>query len=129
MIEPETLTAYLDASHQQATLSSGEQTELIPDIEVLDERTAANLAALFAAFADPSRVRILSVLLEHEVSVGVIAQLVNMTESAVSHQMRGLRQLRLVRARKQGRAVYYALDDDHVSDIFRRGLEHAQHSR
>ncbi len=113
----------------EAALAVREHPDHLPDVTVLDERTAANLAALFGALADPNRVRILSVLLEHEISVGEIARLVNMSESAVSHQMRGLRQLRLVRARKEGRAVYYALDDDHVRDLFARGLEHALHSR
>jgi DNA-binding transcriptional ArsR family regulator len=50
-----------------------------------------------------------------------------MTESAVSHQLRGLRQLRLVRSRKNGRQVYYALDDDHVAKLYRLGLEHVEH--
>jgi DNA-binding transcriptional ArsR family regulator len=56
-----------------------------------------------------------------------LAAAVNLSESAVSHQLRGLRQMRLVRARKVGRQVFYCLDDEHVADLYRRGLEHVQH--
>jgi ArsR family transcriptional regulator len=93
----------------------------------LDDTTASQLAQLFSALGDPSRVRILWVLSGGERNVGDLAQRVGMTESAVSHQLRQLRQLRLVRARKAGRAVFYALDDDHVMDLFQRGLDHVQH--
>jgi ArsR family transcriptional regulator len=93
----------------------------------ISERDAAQLAELFSALADPSRVRILSVIQDEERSVGDIAGEVGISESAVSHHLRGLRMMRLVRARKDGREVYYALDDDHVADLFRRGLEHIRH--
>jgi ArsR family transcriptional regulator len=72
-------------------------------------------------------VRILSAIQDEEMSVGDIAGEVGISESAVSHHLRGLRMMRLVRARKDGREVYYALDDEHVSDLFRRGLEHIRH--
>lgn len=94
---------------------------------LLDDATASQLAQLFSALGDPSRVRILWVLSGGERNVGDLAQRVGMTESAVSHQLRQLRQLRLVRARKAGRAVFYALDDDHVMELFQRGLEHVRH--
>jgi DNA-binding transcriptional ArsR family regulator len=71
--------------------------------------------------------RIISALLERELNVGDIASQLAMTESAVSHQLRGLRQLRLVRSRKEGRQVYYALDDDHVGRLYRLGLDHVEH--
>ncbi len=71
--------------------------------------------------------QIISVLLEGELNVGDIAAQLEMTESAVSHQLRGLRQLRLVRSRKDGRQVYYALDDDHVARLYRLGLDHVEH--
>jgi ArsR family transcriptional regulator len=93
----------------------------------LDEDSAAQLAELFRALGDASRVRILSAITEQELNVGTIAEIVGVSESAVSHHLRGLRQMRLVRARKEGREVYYALDDDHVADLFRRGLEHVKH--
>ncbi|MEZ4710899.1 MAG: metalloregulator ArsR/SmtB family transcription factor [Caldilineaceae bacterium] len=93
----------------------------------LDQPTAAELAELFRAMSDPSRLRILASLLEGELNVGAIAAQVEMSESAVSHHLRGLRQMRLVRADKQGREVYYQLDDDHVVELFKLGLEHVRH--
>jgi DNA-binding transcriptional ArsR family regulator len=94
---------------------------------VLDERTAAAVAELFAAFSDTSRVRIISALAGCEMNVSALAEAVGISESAVSHQMRGLRQMRLVRARKDGRQVFYCLDDNHVAALFRQGLDHVQH--
>jgi DNA-binding transcriptional ArsR family regulator len=96
-------------------------------IGILNEEQAIGLAGLFSALSDPNRVRILSTLIEHELSVQEIADSVGMSHSAVSHQLRGLRQMRIVRAHKRGRQVFYTLDDDHVSDLLRRGLEHIQH--
>ncbi len=88
---------------------------------------ASQLAELFRALSDPSRVRIIAALMDGETNVGALAAIVGISESAVSHQLRTLRQMRLVRARKQGREVYYALDDDHVTDLFQRGLDHVLH--
>ena len=94
---------------------------------LLKENTSTHLAELFSALSDPTRLRIISVLLDSEMNVGEIAAQLEMTESAVSHQLRGLRHMRLVRARKNGRQVYYALDDDHVAKLYRLGLEHVDH--
>lgn len=94
---------------------------------LLDERTTADMAELFQALADPSRVRIVAALAHDEMSVGALAEAVGLSESAVSHQLRGLRQMRLVRARKKGRQVFYRLDDDHVVELFERGLDHVLH--
>ncbi len=94
---------------------------------VLREDEAAQLAELFRALGDASRVRILSAIAEQELHVGAIAEIAGVSESAVSHHLRGLRQMRLVRARKDGREVYYTLDDDHVTALFRQGLEHVRH--
>ena len=94
---------------------------------LLKENTSTHLADLFNALSDPTRLRIISVLLDSEMNVGDIAAQLKMTESAVSHQLRGLRQMRLVRGRKNGRQVYYALDDDHVAKLYRLGLEHVDH--
>jgi DNA-binding transcriptional ArsR family regulator len=94
---------------------------------LLQEQTSAHLADFFSALSDPTRLRIISVLLDQEMNVGEIAGQLEMTESAVSHQLRGLRQLRLVRSRKDGRQVYYALDDDHVARLYRLGLDHVEH--
>jgi ArsR family transcriptional regulator, lead/cadmium/zinc/bismuth-responsive transcriptional repressor len=94
---------------------------------LLDEAAAAHLASLFSALSDPSRVRIIATLLAGPRNVSDIAQAIGLSESAVSHQLRGLRQMRLVRAQKQGREVYYTLDDEHVVDLFQRGLDHVRH--
>jgi ArsR family transcriptional regulator len=94
---------------------------------LLQEQTFTHLADLFSALSDPTRLRIISVLLVGEMNVGDIAAQLGMTESAVSHQLRGLRQLRLVRARKNGRQVYYTLDDDHIAKLYRLGLDHVEH--
>ena len=96
-------------------------------IKVLNELQASGLANLFSALSDPSRVRILYTLLESELSVQEIAALVEMSHSAVSHQLRGLRQMRMVRAQRNGRQFFYALDDAHVRDLLLRGLDHLEH--
>ena len=94
---------------------------------LLREDISTHLAELFSTLSDPTRLRIVSILLEGEMNVGDIAARLAMTESAVSHQLRGLRQMRLVRSRKDGRQVYYALDDDHVAKLYRLGLDHVEH--
>ena len=94
---------------------------------LLKEQTSTHLADLFSALSDPTRLRIISVLLDGEMNVGDLASQLAMSESAVSHQLRGLRQLRLVSSRKNGRQVFYALDDDHVAKLYRLGLEHVEH--
>jgi ArsR family transcriptional regulator, lead/cadmium/zinc/bismuth-responsive transcriptional repressor len=93
----------------------------------LTELNAIQLAELFSALSDASRVRIISLLIEGEMSVSALAEELKMTESAVSHQLRGLRQMRLVRARKEGRQVFYTLDDDHVAKLYSLGLDHVVH--
>lgn len=93
----------------------------------LDERTAERVAELFSALSDPNRVRIIAALLDSELNVGEIAESVGMSNSAVSHQMRMLRQIRIVNSSKRGREVYYALDDEHVAELFSRGLDHVKH--
>jgi ArsR family transcriptional regulator, lead/cadmium/zinc/bismuth-responsive transcriptional repressor len=87
---------------------------------------ADDLADLFSALSDPNRVRLISALLESELSVGSLADRLGMTESAVSHQLRGLRHMRLIRGRRDGRQVFYSLADDHVEQLFRMGLEHVR---
>ena len=93
----------------------------------LTEIKAIKLAELFSALSDASRIRIIARLMDGEMHVSAIAEGVNMTESAVSHQLRGLRQMHLVRARKKGRQVFYSIDDDHVSKLFMMGLDHIEH--
>jgi ArsR family transcriptional regulator len=93
----------------------------------LDERTARRIADLFGALSDPSRVRIIAALASREHNVGALAEEIGLSESAVSHQLRVLRQMRLVRTRKSGRQVFYALDDEHIAELFTRGLDHVLH--
>jgi len=93
--------------------------------KVLDEHAAAHLAELFSAFGDTSRVRILSVLTAGAQSVGALAAAVGLSESAVSHHLRALRQMRLVEARRDGRQVFYTLDS-HAIALFKYGLSHVR---
>ena len=94
---------------------------------VIDEELAGQMAELFRALGDTSRIQIIAALTTNDMNVGELADLVNISDSAVSHHLRHLRQMKLVRTRKEGRHVFYSLDDDHVRDLFRCGLEHAQH--
>jgi ArsR family transcriptional regulator len=97
------------------------------DPTALSEGVASKVADFFSAFSDTSRVRIISVLTRGEMNVGSIAKLVGISESAVSHHLRALRQLRLVRAHKIGRQVFYSLDDEHIIEIYKAGVYHVQH--
>ena len=91
---------------------------------LLPERSVAALAETFKVLGDPTRVRILDALSRSELCVHDIARLLALSESAVSHQLRLLRGMRVVRARREGRLVFYALDDQHVVGLFEQGLEH-----
>ena len=105
-------------------------SQYVPDhavAAIISENTAAQLADIFAALADPNRLRIISALAHRELNVGELAKLLGVTESATSHQLRLLRALRIVRARKAGRQVFYFLDDQHIHDLLDRGVAHVQH--
>lgn len=93
--------------------------DTIPNEEVLYD-----LADLFKIFGDTTRIKILCALFKAEMCVCDIAALLNMTQSSISHQLRVLKQARLVKFRKEGKVVYYSLDDDHVKSIFDQGLHH-----
>jgi ArsR family transcriptional regulator, lead/cadmium/zinc/bismuth-responsive transcriptional repressor len=97
-----------------------------PSTPILDEHTAAHVAEIFRAFSDTSRVRILSAIVEKEANISALAKIVGITESAVSHHMRGLRQMRIVRARRDGKEVYYSVDDPHIIALFQQGVKHVQ---
>lgn len=88
------------------------------------EEMLYDLAELFKVYGDSTRVRILWALDESEMCVCDIAVLLNMTQSAISHQLRVLKRARLVKSRREGKVVYYSLDDDHVKSIFEQGLNH-----
>ncbi|GAB6139079.1 ArsR/SmtB family transcription factor [Halanaerobaculum tunisiense] len=96
--------------------------------EVQDKELSAaitdRLAATFKVLSDPTRIRIINALANKELCVCDISELLEMSQSAISHQLRRLRELNLVKYRKEGRIVYYSLDDDHILKLFNQGLEH-----
>lgn len=85
-----------------------------------------DLAELFKIFGDSTRMRILFVLFEAEVCVCDLSRLLNMTVSAISHQLKILKQSKLVKSRREGRSIFYSLADDHVRTIIRQGMEHIE---
>ena len=91
-----------------------------------EDETLYDLAELFKVFGDSTRIKILCALFEEEMCVCDIAELVGMTQSAISHQLRVLKQARLVKFRKEGKTVFYSLDDDHITKIFDYGLHHIE---
>ena len=97
-----------------------------PTSRTLDEKSAASVAELFRAFSDTSRVRILSAIIKNEMNVSAIAEAVNISESAVSHHLRSLRQMKIVQARREGKEVFYKVDDEHIVTLFRQGTSHVQ---
>ena len=92
----------------------------------IDPEDVVGLTEIFRVLGDATRVRILDALSSGELCVGALARRLGMSESAVSHQLRLLRAARIVRPRRDGRMVFYALDDRHVLTLFRQGLRHVQ---
>lgn len=90
----------------------------------VDEENLYLLAELFKVFGDSTRIRILHLLSQNELCVQDIADALSMTQSAISHQLRILKQAALVKFRRDGKAIYYSLADDHVATIMKQGLEH-----
>ena len=93
--------------------------KLLPEEELIKE-----LADFYKVFGDSTRIRILWVLLEAEVCVCDLAEILEMTQSAISHQLRVLKQMKLVKNRREGKTVYYSLADDHIETIISQGMEH-----
>ena len=91
----------------------------VPEKEILDQ-----IAELFKGFADPTRVHILSLLARQELCVTDIADAVELSQSAISHQLRMLKQMHLIKYRREGKNILYSLADDHVKTILEMGLEH-----
>ena len=85
-----------------------------------------DIAEVFKVFGDTTRMKIISALLEAELCVGDIAEITNSTQSAISHQLRVLKQAKLVKFRKDGKTVYYSLDDEHVSDLYEIAKKHIE---
>lgn len=92
----------------------------------LDEHTASHVAELFRAFSDTSRVRLLYALTQAELNVSTLAEIVGVSESSISHHLRGLRQMKLVKARRVGKEVYYRIEDEHIIALFQQGVNHIQ---
>lgn len=92
----------------------------------LDIHVSSQAAELFRAFSDASRVRIISAIINQEMNISAIAKLIGLSESAVSHHMRGLRQMRIVQARRAGKEVYYSVIDPHIIELFQQGVRHIQ---
>ena len=92
--------------------------------EMPGDDTLYDLTELFRIFGDSTRIRILYVLFEAEMCVCDIAQLLGMTQSAISHQLRALKNARLVKSRREGKVVFYSLSDDHVKAIINQGMSH-----
>lgn len=96
----------------------------------MNENTLYDLADLFKVFGDSTRLRILCVLIDQsEICVADLAETLEMTQSAISHQLRTLKQNKLVKSRRDGKMVYYSLDDDHVRHIIETGREHIEEGR
>lgn len=95
--------------------------------ENLSQERIVELSKIFKALGDPTRLKIIHSLSKEELCVCDIADLLEMNQSAISHQLRVLRDLRLVKYKKQGKSAIYSLDDDHVLQLFNQGLEHINH--
>ncbi len=94
--------------------------------KMLNDELIYDMAEFFKVFADSTRMKIIYALLENELCVCDIANIVKTTQSAISHQLRILKQSKLVKYRKEGKIVYYSLDDDHISQIVKKGREHIE---
>lgn len=94
-----------------------------------DDDTLCDVAELFKVFGDMTRTKILSALFEEELCVCDISEIVKMSASAVSHQLRILRQTKIVKSRRSGKEIYYTLDDEHISAIYKMALEHLKEER
>lgn len=95
--------------------------------KMLDKSVTLRLSETFKVLGDPTRIKIIQALSLTELCVCDISTLLNMSQSAISHQLRVLRNLRLVKFRKEGKIVYYSLDDKHIVNLFKEGLEHVLH--
>ena len=104
--------------------------EAVKDVKknMITQEQAKKLAETFRVLGDPNRLKLINALTKRELCVCDIAYVLGMSTSAVSHQLRLLRSLRLVKYRKEGKQVYYTLDDDHILNLFNEGLEHIKHT-
>ncbi|MBR1584615.1 MAG: helix-turn-helix domain-containing protein [Clostridia bacterium] len=120
----------IEADHRQEERPGEERGIEHPDLvssvnaDMPDEEMLYDLAELYKVFGDSTRIKILYVLFEAEMCVSDIGALLGMTQSAISHQLRVLKQSKLVKFRREGKTVYYSLADDHVRTIIGMGMEH-----
>jgi len=103
--------------------------EALEELEEMDSVELEDLAEFFQAFGDINRIRILSILGRGEICVSDLTEILGMTQSAVSHQLRNLKLNRLVKARREGKQILYSLDDGHVSSILEVGVHHIREGR
>ncbi|MUG47255.1 ArsR/SmtB family transcription factor [Paenibacillus woosongensis] len=94
---------------------------------LMDQETSSEMANWFKTFSDPTRLRIMDALLKKELCVQDLTVLLDMGQSAISHQLRTLRNMRIVKRRKAGKTVFYSLDDEHIEQIFLQTLQHIKH--
>ncbi|PAB60058.1 transcriptional regulator [Anaeromicrobium sediminis] len=119
-----------DYLHLEACCKGNEDKAIKEIIENMpEEDTLYSLSEFLKIFGDQTRVKLIYVLFKRELCVGTIANLLNMSQSSVSHQLRVLRNHRLVKMRKEGRLSYYSLDDEHVEGIYQMGLDHILEKR
>ena len=114
-----------EASNKEYLAAHNEIVERIRNNQP-EEENLYDLTELFKVFGDSTRIRILYALTESELCVGDIAQILNLNQSAVSHQLRILKDSKLVKFRRDGKAMFYSLDDDHVRTILNMGMDHIE---
>ena len=107
-----------DFIHVHKDVAEKVQSHLPAEEELLE------LSGFFKVFGDATRIKILCILLQSEMCVCDLAQTLNMTQSAISHQLRMLKQMKLVKNRREGKTVFYSLADDHIQTIISQGMEH-----
>ena len=96
------------------------------EIRILDEHIAAHVAELFSVFSDTSRVRIIAALIENKLNVSKLAELIEISESAISHHLRHLRQMGIVVSKRDGKEVNYHIEDEHITSLFLQGVNHIE---
>lgn len=111
----------MDEQFKQGEIESGNGQHL-------DEETLFVVSQTFKALSDPTRIRILNLLCSDEHSVNDIAEILDLSQSTVSHQLRFLKNLRLVKFRREGTSLYYSKDDDHIMNLLKQAIEHATHN-
>ncbi|GAB6989238.1 ArsR/SmtB family transcription factor [Paenibacillus pini] len=111
---------------ESSCLGTDSELSKIKD-RLIDDQSAIQVADWFKAFSDPTRVKLIHALLQQELCVHDLTTLLSMGQSAISHQLRYLRNLRIVKRRKDGKTVYYSLDDTHIEQIFLQTLQHTKH--